>query len=169
MEQPNRKGLRLKYFNYNSSGSYFITICTKDKKEILSKVISNNSLTQNPTVMLLPYGKIAEKYIKELHCFYEDISVDKYVIMPNHIHMLIKISSKENHLKCDDPFKKEDNTNSRISKFVSTFKRFCNKEYGENIWQNRYFDHVIRCEKDYRETWTYIEHNPRRWIEKRLK
>lgn len=169
MELPKRKGLRLKYFNYNNSGSYFITICTQDNKEILSKIIDSKSLTENPQIELLKYGKIADKYINELNSFYDDISIDKFVIMPNHIHLLISISASDVNLKCDKPFEKENNTNSKISKLVSTFKRFCNKEYGGNIWQSRYFDHVIRCKKDYQETWLYIEHNPRRWIEKRLK
>ena len=63
---------------------------------------------------------------------------------------------------------KTDNRNSTVSKFVSTFKRFCNKEYGENIWQGRYYDHVIRDQQDYDEIWEYIENNPRQWaIQKR--
>ena len=59
---------------------------------------------------------------------------------------------------------KIDNKNSAVSKFVSTFKRFCNKEYGENIWQPRYYDHVIRNQQDYNTIWEYIENNPRKWI-----
>ena len=57
------------------------------------------------------------------------------------------------------------NVNSVVSRFVSTFKRFCNKEYGQNIWQSRYFDHIIRGEQDYQETWQYIENNPIKWVD----
>ena len=57
-----------------------------------------------------------------------------------------------------------DNKNSVIAKFVSTFKRYCNKEYGENIWQSRYYDHIIRNEQYYNETWEYIENNPKKWV-----
>ncbi len=56
-----------------------------------------------------------------------------------------------------------DNRNSTVAKFVSTFKRFCNREYGENIWQGRYYDHVIRNQEDYNEIWEYIENNPKKW------
>ena len=56
-----------------------------------------------------------------------------------------------------------DNKNSTIAKFVSTFKRFCNKEYGENIWQPRYYDHIIRGEQDYIGISEYIENNPLKW------
>ena len=52
---------------------------------------------------------------------------------------------------------------SEIARFVGTFKRFCNKEYGENIWQSRYYDHVIRNQQDYNEIWEYIENNPTKW------
>ena len=50
--------------------------------------------------------------------------------------------------------------NSEISKFISTFKRFCNKEYGENIWQRSYYDHIIRNEEDFLNIWKYIDGNP---------
>lgn len=53
--------------------------------------------------------------------------------------------------------------NSIVSRFVSTFKRFCNKEYGKNIWQNRSYDHVIRNQEDYDEHLKYIFENPARW------
>ena len=53
--------------------------------------------------------------------------------------------------------------NSIPSRFVSTFKRFCNKEYGENIWQYRSYDHIIRNREDYEEHLRYIYENPVRW------
>ena len=56
-----------------------------------------------------------------------------------------------------------DRKNSTVSKFISTFKRFCNKEYEENIWQSRYYDHVVRNQQDYDEIWQYIENSPRKW------
>ena len=51
-----------------------------------------------------------------------------------------------------------------VPHFVSTFKRFCNQEYGENIWQSRYYDHIIRNQRDYDEIWEYIDNNPRKWM-----
>ena len=53
-------------------------------------------------------------------------------------------------------------TKSEVAKFVSLLKRYCNKEYGENIWQTSYNDHIIRNEKDYIEAIQYIENNPLR-------
>ena len=107
-----------------------------------------------PTVELLWHGAIADKYIQQMKAFYDDLSVDQYVIMPDHIHLLISIHNGE-----DTPEKRT----SRIARFIGTFKRFCNKEYGENIWQGRFHDHVIRNQQDYDETWEYIANNPRKW------
>ena len=53
--------------------------------------------------------------------------------------------------------------NSEYSKFISTLKRFCNKEYGYNIWQSRSYDHVIRDYRDYEKIKKYIHQNPLKW------
>ena len=113
-----------------------------------------------PHVELLPYGKIADKYVNQLNDFYKHISVQSYVIMPNHIHLLIAVSQREN-----GPSRTPVPTlqNSAVSLFVSTFKRFCNKEYGENIWQYRSYDHVIRDREDYERHLKYISENPLYW------
>ena len=92
--------------------------------------------------------------------FYDDIKINKYVVMPNHIHMLIEIIRSD-----DGPSGTPIPTNSKISNFVGTFKRFCNKQYGKNIWQYRSYDHIIRGEEDYKEIWQYIDKNPAKWKE----
>ena len=175
MEIPTRKTTRLETFDYNSVGAYFITICTQDKAHLLSQVKLSYVGTGVPDgpqanreiiVELTEYGKIADKYINQLNDFYESISVDDYIIMPNHIHLLINI--RENgpsgtpvptELVCIE----NSTQNSVISRFISTFKRFCNKEYGKNIWQMRSYDHIIRDEKDYEFHIKYIHENPLKW------
>ena len=88
------------------------------------------------------------------------MSVEKYVIMPNHIHLLLWV--KENKNKTDNGQSRTpvptnvERANNVCSQFVSTFKRFCNKEYGENIWQARFNDHIIRNRDDYEEHVKYI-------------
>ena len=78
--------------------------------------------------------------------------------MPNHIHMLLGITENG---QSGTPV--PTRANSAFSKFISTLKRFCNREYGENIWQARAYDHVIRNRQDYEEHWRYIGENPLRW------
>ena len=87
--------------------------------------------------------------------------------MPNHIHLLLWL--KENKNKTDNGQSRTpvptnvERANSACSQFVSTFKRFCNKEYGENIWQASFNDHIIRNRDDYEEHVKYIYENPIRW------
>ncbi|MBQ8868138.1 MAG: transposase [Oscillospiraceae bacterium] len=162
MDLPNRKQNRLQDFDYSQNGAYFVTICVKDRKELLSNVIVGTGVLDCPQIQLLKYGVVAEKYINQLNDFYNDISVDKYVIMPDHIHLLLTIINGQSRTPVPTNI---NNRNSAVAKFVSTFKRFCNKEYGENIWQPRYYDHIIRNQEDYNETWEYIENNPIKWIE----
>ena len=118
------------------------------------------SQMDGPKTELTRYGIIAEKYIKQLNNFYEYLSVKAYVIMPNHIHILLWIKGKEN-----GPSRTPVPTvqNSIPSRFLSTFKRFCNKEYGMNIWQYRSNDHIIRNREDYETHLRYIHENPINW------
>lgn len=114
MNLPKRKPNRLKDYDYRQNGAYFITICTKDKKEILSRIvagtvhsnerrgehcspeISRNHLTEHPNeVRLTAIGEIAEKGIQGIDEHYKNIFVDNYVIMPNHIHLIIRIDNNE--------------------------------------------------------------------------
>ncbi len=113
-------------------------------------------------MILSEYGKIADKYINQLSDFYPYLSVLHYVIMPNHIHIMLHISETIPNGPSRTPVPTIQN--SIVSRFVSTFKRFCNKEYGENIWQARSYDHVIRDYNDYEKHINYIIENPNRWF-----
>ena len=155
---PNKRAIRLKGYDYSSEGSYFITICTKNRQELLSAIRVGTGVLDRPENVLKEFGKIADKQLRFMSDFYDDISLDKYVIMPNHIHLLLTIKPSA-FGRSGTPVP----TNSLIAKFISTFKRFCNKKYGYNIWQDRYYDHIIRNQEDYNEKWEYIEYNPLKW------
>ena len=165
MEFTERKPNRLENYNYSKSGTYFITICVKDRKPILSKIRVGTGVPDCPKIILLPHGEIADRYINQLNNFYDYISIDKYVIMPDHIHLLLSISDGQSRTPVPTRGNiKIDKKNSTVASFVSTFKRFCNKEYGNNIWQLRYYDHIIRNQDDYNEKWDYIENNPQSYL-----
>ena len=165
---PERKPTRIKKYDYSSAGAYFVTICTKNRAEILSNIVGGDVLDAPIKVRLLPYGEIAEKYIKQLNDFYENILVEKYVIMPDHIHILIIVKKEKDTTQKGGASRTSPPTrqHSSVSKYVSTFKRFCNKEYGENIWQESFFDHIIRNNEDYEEHIKYIHENPIKWYYK---
>ncbi|MBE6540391.1 MAG: hypothetical protein E7674_06600 [Ruminococcaceae bacterium] len=136
-----------------------------------------------PHIELTKYGQIADKYINQLNDFYKNINVLKYVIMPNHIHLLLQIpdgttrtsspTKTTDGIKCEitsSPTGSQTDVrpveHSVISNFVSTFKRFCHREIGEKIFQRSFHDHVIRDENDLIGAINYIENNPYRWIDK---
>ena len=155
-ELKKRKTTRLVGADYNQNQAVFLTICTKERKCILSKIVGTG-VPDGPQIELTRYGQIADKYINQLNDFYNDLSVESYVIMPNHIHIMLWVKGTEN-----GPSRTPVPTvqNSVPSRFVSTFKRFCNKEYGTNIWQYRSNDHIIRNREDYEEHSRYIYENP---------
>ena len=80
---PNRKPTRLKGYNYKTNGCYFITICTEGKKCIFSEIVGEGF----PLPKLTSYGNIAEKWINKIPEKYPTVEVERFVIMPNHIHL----------------------------------------------------------------------------------
>lgn len=155
MDLPKRKPNRLFSYDYNREGAYFLTICTQDRKCLLSRIVGDDALDA-PTNQLTNIGKIVEKYIHSGNRI-DSITVEKYVVMPNHIHLLLIVDRKDGTSWAPSP------TNARIPHFVSTFKRFCSKEIGENVFQRSYHDHVIRNQQDFQKIWEYIDNNPKQW------
>jgi len=144
---PQRKPLRLQGYDYSHDGIYFITICVQGREEMLSKIILKNiDDTTSATIQLTEYGIVAEKYTKTLP------GILNYVIMPNHIHMLIKIDST--------PFPRQS-----ISQRVSSFKNLVTKEVGFSLFQRSFHDHIIRNEKEYLQIKKYIENNAATWAQ----
>jgi len=159
MELPQRKNPRLKDYDYSQNGAYFVTVCTANRKALLSKIVGQAALCL-PTVELTEFGKITEKYIENINDVYEYVKVDKYVIMPDHIHLLIII---------DRPFDGGEIKGGQgadrptLNDIVRSVKVMVRKEIGYSIFQNSFYDHIIRNEQDLYETRKYIENNPLKW------
>ncbi len=156
---PVRKSLRLENYDYSLCGAYFLTICVKDMYCLLSDIVGSGA-PDAPQVCLKEYGEVIEKEITKMNGIYENIKTEKYVIMPNHVHLLVIINNSEYDGASRAPLP----TNSLISKYVGTLKRFCNKQYGKNIWQTGFYDHIIRNEEDMHYHLQYIDENPKKWL-----
>ena len=159
MNLPVRKATRLKDFDYSSHGAYFVTICTKDRKQILSHISVGQGFTP-AEVKLTSLGKIAQFQLLELEKRFSHVTIDKYVIMPNHIHIIF--------------FIKNDTAGASpcptLSDIICTYKslttRKCKEIYPcDRIFQTSFYDHIIRDYRDYEKCWIYIENNPARWCE----
>ena len=82
---------------------------------------------------------------------YTNVAVDKYIIMPNHIHLIISITGGHG----DPP----------LQQIIGQFKSYTQKSYREKLWQRSFHDHVIRNENDYDKIWEYIDTNVLKWNE----
>jgi REP element-mobilizing transposase RayT len=89
-EIQRRKPNRLPEYDYSQAGVYYITICTHERQRILSDIVGDGFPVPKPI------GRIAEEWIRQIPLRYPNICVDKQVIMPDHIHLLLRIRGTGN-------------------------------------------------------------------------
>ena len=154
MELPKRKNIRLPNFDYKNVGTYFITVCTKDRKSILWNNVGADIIRPND-IKLSDIGKIVNDGISQIEKHYSNIKVDKYVIMPDHIHIILVINDYQNGRMISAP---------TVSTIIGSMKRWISKQIGESIWQKSFYDHIIRNQTDYNKIWEYIDNNPKKWV-----
>ena len=155
MDLRERKPNRIPEYDYSQNGAYFVTICTEDRKHTLARIVGDGFPVPKPI------GTIAENLIRQIPDQYPTVSVDNYVIMPDHIHILLQISSAFG----------TGNPSPTLGTIVGWYKYQLTKQanlltgsQGQRILQRSYYDHVIRNQQDYNEIWDYITNNPRKWI-----
>jgi putative transposase len=165
---PKRKNIRLKEYNYSHSGYYFITICTNNKENLFWNIEGTCVLPPEDRDVagetcgrqfhkppLSDIGEIVDSGINKISSIYENVKINKYVIMPNHIHMIIVLCAENGQSK----------TIPTISRIIQQFKGSISKQVGFSLWQKSFYDHIIRNQQDYEEIYEYIETNPLKWEE----
>ncbi len=157
MDMPKRKAVRLKDYDYSTPGAYFITICVHNRRNILSDIVGEGSPLPKKS------GKIAIKYIEQINPKYPTIFVDKYVVMPNHIHLLLSVKEVTGR---GNPSPTTDNIERAMGWFKYNAAKEINSLFGtsgQRVFQRSFHDHIIRDEKDYLKIWNYIDINPAKW------
>lgn len=165
---PSRKLPRLKGYDYSHSGAYFVTVCTKKRKKILSKIIVGRADPDMPIdecmafdkLVLTDYGRIVEKHILNIETSYNTVKLSNHVIMPNHIHLLLIIDS---HGMQRAAFPTDVKPIS-VSEIVKSLKSLVTRDIKEKIFQSSFHDHIIRNKESYIKIWHYIENNPKTWF-----
>ena len=161
MNLPNRKHTRLPGYDYATPGAYFVTICTHEKQCIFGK-IESGSMIGDAKLNYSPIGEIAKQYLLDTENHYDNIKIDHWVIMPNHIHMVIRVEERIN------PF---PTIAYDISNVVGKYKAAVARTVGNafmhsgKLWQSSFYDHIIRNDTDYQNIWQYISANPSKWLE----
>ena len=135
-----RKCPRLEGYDYSQKNVVFATICVMNRRKLLGEIYLAETEGEPSRMELSIAGKIVEKYTETIP------GIDKYVIMPNHVHLIVINRDGES-----------------ISQKIRSWKILISKEIGEKIWQRSFYDHVIRDERDYLIKWKYIDDNPARW------
>lgn len=168
--ESKRKPNRINGYDYSADGAYFLTICAKDRKEYFSVIakLADHAVgetiglppcdlaeTCNNAVKLTDYGRIVDDAIKKIPQIYPSLSVDCYVIMPDHIHLILRIVKDEDGRPMVSP---------TVSRVVSQLKCYVTKHIGFSVWQRSFYDHVIRNKQDYDECVRYIYENPIKWV-----
>ncbi|MCM1329285.1 MAG: transposase [Ruminococcus sp.] len=160
MERPTRKQNRLSGYDYSTAGTYFITICTRNRECSLSKIINVNDDVGDgfPVPQLTGAGFFADKYINLIHSKFPDVNVENYVIMPNHIHIILYLTNGTG------------NPSPTIGNVIGWFKYAVTKEinYIQNLspakfFQRSFHDHIIRNDKEFQKIYKYIDENPLNW------
>ncbi|MBR5157698.1 MAG: transposase [Clostridia bacterium] len=152
MNLPKRKPTRLKEYDYGTPGAYFVTICTHNRECILSNIVGEG-LCALPKNILTLIGKETEKSIQYINDNYINVKIDKYVIMPNHIHLIVILDDSGGHR--DPP----------LQNIIGQLKSYTTNKFGSVLWQRSFHDHIIRNEKDYQKIWEYIDTNQLKWKE----
>ena len=138
---PSRKHPRLKAFDYSKPNYYFVTICTQDKICLFGSSEKRNL-----------FGKIAEEGILQIHSHFPNARVDKFVVMRNHVHMILVL----------------DGDGASLPTVIGQYKAYVTKKIREKeanrqVWQTSFHDHIIRNQQAYEKIWLYIEANPLNW------
>ena len=154
---PKRKRNRLECYDYSTPGAYFITICTKDRKNRFWTNVGA-SIARPQDVVLSPYGKIVDECIQCISTIYPALRVEYYVIMPNHIHAIFVL---QNETAGASP-------RPTIMDIVCAYKSLTTIEckrngFVDNLFQTSFHEHIVRGRDDYEEIVKYIYENPMRW------
>lgn len=173
VDKYSTKSSRLKNWDYSTPGIYFITICTYNHNNFFGKIINNQ-------MELSKMGTIAKSCLIDIPIHFENVSLNEYVVMPNHIHLLLKLSkllsnSVETHDRASLQINYQNyhfyrlaiKSNQTIPKIISQYKstviRLINPKTIFFAWQPRFHDEIIKDKKNYFATKQYIKDNVINW------
>ncbi len=157
MEYPKRKHPRLKQYDYRLPGYYYVTIHIAQNAPILSHI------RPGPQVCLTATGAEARRQLSALEARFPFVKLEKSVIMPTHIHMILRLTQQE------PATENRPGLPLIIGVYKSLTTRSCNERDGlpgRRLFQTSFYETVIRNERQYQECWRYLEGNPSRWLVK---
>jgi REP element-mobilizing transposase RayT len=161
-EKHHRRSIRLKGFDYEQPGAYFVTICTQNRECLFGAVTDGQ-------IRLTEAGRIVDAVWGELPSRFSNMSLDAFVVMPNHVHGIILVGAQ--FIAPSAPQDQNQGAMNRaptLGDILRTYKavstRMVRKIANANFaWQRNYYEHVIRDELSCDRIRQYILDNPARW------
>jgi REP element-mobilizing transposase RayT len=151
-----RPSLRLKGYDYSLPGYYFFTFCVKRRKKILGHIIEG-------TMYLNVYGQIVKFTWFDLVNHVSGISLDAFVVMPDHVHGIVVILDVDN-----EPTATSKSSHKPLPEIIRQLKTFsairinkARKTAGQRVWQRNYYERIIRNNDELNRIRAYIINNPR--------
>jgi len=154
------KSIRLPNWDYSRPGYYFVTICTKNKQCYFGDIIDDK-------MVLNELGYITKKYLSEIPKHFPFVFLDCYIIMPNHVHLVICIKHCRDAKFCVSTGNQFGPQSKNLASIIRGFKIGVKKYTTMNNfnfhWQKLYYEHIVRNEKDLNCIRDYIQNNPLNW------
>ena len=148
---------RLPGYDYGSNGMYFVTICTKNREHYFGEILDGQLITT-------AIGQIAIDYWMEIPKHYPFVSIESFVLMPDHLHGILAFDRPNKTDWTSNKFGPQtQNLGAVIRGFKSTLKRFANQNIIPFEWQRNYHDRIVRSEQELERIINYIEANPEEW------
>lgn len=166
-ERHRRRSIRLRGYDYREAGAYFVTICTANRECFFGEIVDE-------AMQLNRLGEIVQDEWHRTSILRPQVSLDAFVVMPNHIHGIISFDAQEEGKARLAP------TTARfvypiaesLPSVLGAFKSACTKRInlarqtpGHPLWQRNYYEHVVRSESELARVREYIATNPARWQE----
>ncbi len=164
-----RQSIRLRGYDYSEPGAYFITICTQNRECNLGEII-------NGKMKLTVRGFIIDEFWLKIPEHFPNVELDEFVVMPNHVHVIIVINDnfnegrkhQQNHEADREtpPLRKKKTLGQIIAYYKYQTTKIINQiddTPGMRIWQRNYYDRIIRNQKILDIARQYIFQNPLRW------
>jgi putative transposase len=163
--------IRLKNWDYGSHGLYFVTICVKDRVHYFGEIegdpgseTESSEMKSIASLRMTEIGKIAHDNFETISTFHPYVEVDEVVIMPDHVHGILFINKPDKTTWEVNKFGAQSkNLASVIRGYKASVKTYSTSNNIEFSWQSRYYDRVIRNEKEYFNVKSYIQYNPDQW------
>jgi putative transposase len=162
-QRHHRRTIRLKGYDYTAPGAYYVTIIVRNRERMLSRIVDGQ-------VILAHAGVLAEAAWRRLPDHFSRVILDTFVIMPDHIHGIVVLQGESEHRNKPRADRPAGTRPGSLAAVVQNFKSVAARRInqadgtpGRCVWQEDYYEHIVRDEADMERIRRYIRANPSRW------